>query len=58
MKKAYNTPDVEFVEFESVVSTNGSSVHDGSEASCSCTAHIGVDYTKLCVSVQRRYRYG
>ena len=47
MKKAYNTPDVKFVEFESVVTTDGSSVHDGVETSCNCTSFKGADYTKI-----------
>lgn len=47
MKKEYDAPSVEFVEFESVVTTDGSTVHDGSESSCSCTAHLGTDWTKI-----------
>ena len=47
MKKAYNTPDVEFVEFESVVSTDGSSVHDGTETSCSCTSFGNVNFNNI-----------
>ncbi len=46
MKKAYNTPDVEFVEFESVVST-ASKTHDGVETSCNCTSFNGADFTKI-----------
>lgn len=48
MKKEYDTPSVEFVEFESVVTTDGSTqqTHDGSETSCSCTSYLGSDWTK------------
>lgn len=47
MKKEYDSPSVEFVEFESVVTTDGSSVHDGSESSCSCTGYLNQDWTKI-----------
>ena len=47
MKKEYNAPVLEFVEFDSTLATDGSSVHDGSETSCSCTAYLNRDWTKI-----------
>lgn len=47
MKKEYKTPNVDFVEFDDVVTTAGSKVHDGSETSCSCTQFGNVDFSNL-----------
>ena len=47
MKKEYNSPVLEFVEFDSTLVTDGSSSHDGTETSCTCTAYLGSDWTKI-----------
>lgn len=47
MKKEYSTPTFEIVEFDTIVMTAGSSVHDGGETSCTCTSFENVDYTKI-----------
>lgn len=47
MKKEYTSPKVEFVEFDSAVTTDGSTVHDGTETSCSCPSYLDVDWTKI-----------
>lgn len=46
MKKEYNSPTLEFVEFDSIVSC-ASKVYDGSETECSCTSYLGSDWTKI-----------
>lgn len=47
MKKNYSSPVVEFIEIDSIVVTDGSSAHDGVETSCSCTAYLDGDWTKI-----------
>lgn len=47
MKKEYKAPSVDFVEFDDVVTADGSSVHDGTETSCTCTSFYDHDLTKV-----------
>lgn len=47
MKKEYNSPVLEFVEFDSTLVTEGSTVHDGTETQCSCPTYLGIDWTKV-----------
>lgn len=45
MKKEYKTPNVDFVEFDDVVTTDGSSVDDGSGRKCSCPNFENMNFT-------------
>ena len=47
MKKEYSAPDFEIIEFDSIVATDGSKVHDGSETECTCTSFNGYDFTQI-----------